>query len=359
MLIKPCISVIVPFYNASHYIKKCIECLKKQNIKKPFEIIFVNDGSTDNSLDIIKKLCVPNLKLFSLKKNLGPAAARNLGITKSSGNYIFFLDVDDIITNDALKILYSETKSLKYDYVFCDTKWIEKSKNQRKGIYSFGKDKIIKNFELKKSLIRRLYNPKHMGGPLSAKCRLLSRSLIKKNNIFYNENLRYLEDEIFMWDFLAVVKSIKYIRKQLYIYHVHPNVETAIVRGLNLGFPVSKFKIIKKHILNSLKKKGCKKDDLIKHSNQSLVYFLINVLISYTKSIIHKKVSFKVGKKLRRKIINEAVNDKEVSQALIGYKVSKNESKVLVNAMKTKSTKLIEAACDKRAKEILSLRRAN
>ena len=71
MLIKPCISVIVPFYNASHYIEKCINCLKKQNIKKPFEIILINDGSTDNSLQIIKKLSIPNLKLFSFKKNRG------------------------------------------------------------------------------------------------------------------------------------------------------------------------------------------------------------------------------------------------------------------------------------------------
>ena len=358
MLIKPCISVIVPFYNASQYIKKCTSCLKKQNIKEPFEIILINDGSTDNSLEIIKRLNIPNLKLFSLKRNLGPASARNIGINNSSGNYLFFLDVDDIITNDALKILYDQTKSYKYDYVFCDTKWIEKSKNQRKKIYSFNKDKIIKREELKKSMIERLYNPKHMGGPLSAKGRLLKRSIIKKNNIIYNENLRYLEDEIFMWDFLAIAKSIKYIKKQLYIYHVHPNIETAVVRGLNLGFPVSKFKIIKKHISNSLKKKGFENYEISKHSNQAMVYFLINVLISYTKSILHKKVSFTIGKRLRKKIINGALKDKTISIALKDYTVSVSESITLVNAIKSKSSRLIESACDMRAKEILNLRRA-
>jgi len=359
MLIKPCISVIVPFYNASHYIEKCINCLKKQNIKKPFEIILINDGSTDNSLQIIKKLSIPNLKLFSFKKNRGPAAARNLGIIKSSGKYIFFLDIDDVITNHALKVLYDQTKYFKYDYIFCDTQWIEKSKNQREKIYSYHKNRVIKHDELKKLMINRLYNSKHMGGPLSAKGRLLNRSLIIKNNIFYNKNLRYLEDEIFMWDFLAITRSIKYVKKQLYIYHVHPNIETAVVRGLNLSFPVSKLKIIKKNIQNSLKKKGCKKNERIKHGNQSLVYFLINVLISYTKSMIHKKVSLKEGKKLRRKIINKAIKDNEFSIAFKNYTATNGESIALINAMKSKNTKLIEFACNTRAKEILNLRRSN
>ena len=229
----------------------------------------------------------------------------------------------------------------------------------REKIYSYHKNRVIKHDELKKFMINRLYNSKHMGGPLSAKGRLLNRTLIIKNNIFYNKNLRYLEDEIFMWDFLAITRSIKYVKKQLYIYHVHPNVETAVVRGLNLGFPISKFKLIKKHIQKSLKKKVVKKNERIKHGNQSLVYFLINVLISYTKSMIHIKVRLKVGKKLRRKIINNAIKDKEFSVALKNYTAAKGESISLINAMKSKNTKLIEFACNTRANEILNLRRSS
>ena len=130
-----------------------------------------------------------------------------------------------------------------------------KIKKSEKKIYSYHKIRSLSMKNFKKFMINRLYNSKHMGGPLSAKGKLLNRTLIIKNNIFYNKNLRYLEDEIFMWDFLAITRSIKYVKKQLYIYHVHPNIETAVVRGLNLGFPVSKFKIIKNEIQNSLKKK--------------------------------------------------------------------------------------------------------
>ena len=70
--------------------------------------------------------------------------------------------------------------------------------------------------------------------------------------IYFEERLRYLEDEIFIWDLLAVVKKIGYIRKQHYIYNVNPNLSSGIIAGLNANFDISKFKIIKSHIQNSL-----------------------------------------------------------------------------------------------------------
>ena len=133
-----------------------------------------------------------------------------------------------------------------------------------------------------------------MGGPLSAKCRLIKRNLLIKKKILFEEKLRYLEDEIFMWDFLSVVKKIKYIKKQLYIYHVHPNVETGVIRGLNLGFPISKFKIIAKHIYDSLRKRGCKKKEAKKHSIQSFIYFVINVCFLIQNPLFTKKLNLKL-----------------------------------------------------------------
>ena len=162
-----------------------------------------------------------------------------------------------------------------------------------------------------------------------------------------------------MWDFLSVVKKAKYIKKQLYIYHVHPNVETGVIRGLNLGFPISKFKIISKHIYDSLRKRGCKKLEAKKHSIQSFIYFVINVLLSYSKSIIHKKVKFKTGIELRKKIIEEIIKNKEIEKGIHEYTASKKESVKIINAIKLKSKKLLEIACHDRAKEILKLRRKN
>ena len=356
---KPLISVIIPFYNAKKYLEESINSVKNQNFKYPIEIVLIDDGSSDGSSDIVKKINYTNFTLIINKRNLGPANARNLGIKKSKGEYLFFLDADDKITKNTLNILYKEIKYSKFDYVFCDTQWIENSINQRKNKFSYSKNKIFKRRELTSEMINRIYNPNHMGGPLSAKCRLLKRNLLIKKKILFEEKLRYLEDEIFMWDFLSVVKKAKYIKKQLYIYHVHPNVETGVIRGLNLGFPISKFKIIAKHIYDSLRKRGCKKLEAKKHSIQSFIYFVINVLLSYSKSIIHKKVKFKTGIELRKKIIEEIIKNKEIEKGIHEYTASKKESVKIINAIKLKSKKLLEIACHDRAKEILKLRRKN
>ena len=73
------ISVIIPVYNGEPYIKKCLDILMKQDFDELYEIIVVDDASTDKSKEIIKKFKLPNLKLYSLPSNSGPSAARNSG----------------------------------------------------------------------------------------------------------------------------------------------------------------------------------------------------------------------------------------------------------------------------------------
>ncbi|MAY90783.1 MAG: hypothetical protein CMN00_06360 [Rickettsiales bacterium] len=85
-----CISVIVPFYNSEKYIDSCLQCLLKQDLTKPIEIILIDDASTDKSLKILKKYDFLNIKLYNLKKNSGPATARNLGLKNANGDFVFF-----------------------------------------------------------------------------------------------------------------------------------------------------------------------------------------------------------------------------------------------------------------------------
>ena len=92
MLEKFCISVIVPVYNGEPFIEKCLKSILDQNFDKSYEIIMINDGSNDKSVELIKKCNFTNLRLHSLPFISGPAAARNEGIKKASGEYVFFLD---------------------------------------------------------------------------------------------------------------------------------------------------------------------------------------------------------------------------------------------------------------------------
>ena len=84
------ISIITSFYNASRFIKSYQKTLQKQDFSKPFEILMIDDGSTDKSAIKIKKLNLKNLRVFSLPINSGPAKGRNFAIKKAIGDYIFF-----------------------------------------------------------------------------------------------------------------------------------------------------------------------------------------------------------------------------------------------------------------------------
>ena len=98
------ISVIVPCYNSESFIKNCLNLLINQNFNKSFEIIIVDDASNDKTVEIIKSYNHSNIKLYFLEKNSGPSAARNLGLKKARGKYVFFLDVDDSISNNILTV---------------------------------------------------------------------------------------------------------------------------------------------------------------------------------------------------------------------------------------------------------------
>ena len=103
---KPAISVIIPFYNAKKYLKM-YHSVKNQNFEHPIEIVLIDDGSSDGSSEIVKKLII---KLYShYKKKIWDQQRRNLGIKKSKGEYLF-LDADDKITKSTLNILYKEIK---------------------------------------------------------------------------------------------------------------------------------------------------------------------------------------------------------------------------------------------------------
>jgi len=114
------VSVIVPVYNVELYLEKCLDSLVNQTLKE-IEIIVVNDGSPDNSQEIIDKYAkeYKNIKAYK-KKNGGLSDARNYGIKKASGEYIAFIDSDDYVRLDMYEKMYNKAKSGNFDMVVCD-----------------------------------------------------------------------------------------------------------------------------------------------------------------------------------------------------------------------------------------------
>lgn len=126
------LSVIIPVYNVEQYLERCVSSVVSQDIEwDDYEIILVNDGSTDSSRDVANdlRLHYPNIRLFS-QENKGQGAARNLGLSVAKGKYVFFVDSDDYLLPNAFKrmlevaeshnldILVMQSKSMKQDGSF-------------------------------------------------------------------------------------------------------------------------------------------------------------------------------------------------------------------------------------------------
>lgn len=353
------ISIIVPFYNAENFLRKSLNSVINQDIAKPYEIILVNDSSTDNSVNIIKEFKFNFISILNTIVNSGPAAARNLGIQKAKGEYVCFLDADDTLEKNALSLMYETAKKENSDFVFSDCKWVVNKKNQRENKFSYSKNKILNEREITISMIDRIHNPFFSGQILGTKCKLIKLEFLKNNKIFFDERLRYLEDEIFLWNCLGFLKSANYIKKQLYTYHVNPNVHTGVISGLNKNFNINNFKYIKEQIVLSFSRKGLDKDEYAKLGDQAYIYFIINALISYGKSIIHKKIDKKLGFEIFDKIIYEIFSDKDVNNSIKNYKRSKKENLLIPLSILFRFNFLLKFAVQMRAKKILKLRDNN
>ena len=113
----PTVSVIIPVYNAQEGIKQCLDSLLNQSFTD-FEIILLNDGSTDNSLEVIKKYAADNdfIRVID-KENEGVAKTRNKGIQLANGKYIVFIDNDDFVDSDYLERFYNAIDQEQLDIV--------------------------------------------------------------------------------------------------------------------------------------------------------------------------------------------------------------------------------------------------
>ena len=141
------ISIIIPIYNNEKFISRCLDSIINQTYKK-IEIIIVNDGSTDKSLDVISKYEKKDNRIKVInKKNEGVSIARNIGIESSKGDYITFVDADDWLELDAIEKLYIEITEKNVDVVrgnYYINKFISDNAN------------IAKMYELSNKIIKRV-----------------------------------------------------------------------------------------------------------------------------------------------------------------------------------------------------------
>lgn len=197
----PKISVIVPVYNVEKYIDKCLKSLTLQTLQG-IEIIIVNDGSLDRSIDIIEKYVKENptkIKYYE-KKNGGLSSARNYGIEYATGEYIAFLDSDDYVEINMYEEMYNLAKKENADMVECDFIW---EWEYGKKVYDKRREYKTKEDMMKKPRVV-VWN------------KIYKRKILNKNKIRFPEGLIY-EDMEFFYKLLPHLNKISYINK----YFVH------------------------------------------------------------------------------------------------------------------------------------------
>lgn len=214
------ISVIVPAYNAAKYIEKCIFSIINSS-KNDIEIIVVEDGSTDDTLEKLKSIVDPRLKIIQSGIRGGVSKARNVGLKIAIGKYITFVDSDDWIAPEMLEKLYDTAEKYDADITICNHFEIYPGKKKNAGnvgesiIFQGSRiDQYIEMFMLKGNEQFKPYFP--IGQPWGI---LFRTSLIKDNHLKFVEGMQYKEDVIFNLYAAQYSSIIIRINEPLYYYN--------------------------------------------------------------------------------------------------------------------------------------------
>lgn len=211
----PKVSIIIPIFNPGEYFKKCLDSVVNQTLKE-IEIICIDDGSDDGSLDILESYAKNDSRFNILhQQNSGAGAARNKGIENSNGEFILFLDSDDWIENDICEKLYNHASNLDVDLVLFDVIWYFKNSNEMISYFEeneFNED--YKTFVFNQDFIRNKIMEPSLGVIWS---KFYKSSFIKQNNIKFSTYKIY-NDVVFHFKTILSANKIAYLPKIGYHY---------------------------------------------------------------------------------------------------------------------------------------------
>lgn len=219
------ISVILCVYNEEKFIKKAIDSILNQSLTD-FELIIVNDGSTDNTLNIIESYEDNRIKLIN-QSNIGLGASRNKAINIAQGEYMMFLDGDDWFSPDALKIAYGEAKSKDTDITMFQIKYFD----DKSGLISENDWFNLNSFD--ESFDGRVFSPEECRDFLfdlsvNACQKIYKSSFVKHSGALFVEGI-YFEDMPFFFEIFLKANRISIIRRHLYYHRKHSKSITDVI----------------------------------------------------------------------------------------------------------------------------------
>lgn len=346
------ISVIVPMYNVSPHIQRCLDAIRTQSLGKALEIIIVDDCSTDGAPELVNRAAEgdPRIRLQCLPANAGPAAARNAGLDMARGKYIFFMDADDTMEPDTLALLSSAAEEADYDLVVGDRMRMLDGRNIEPEKYLFDSDRVFNREDVKDIIEKQLKLHVSVGtffGPVWG--RLYKRSVIVENGVRFDETLRFYEDMAFNYCFAGYVQSIRYVRKQLYAYHIYPGAPTAITAN---NSPVSCKKVIP-HAYRSLLLHGASEREALVITRHGMISLAVKSLTVFYITFLRGKFPPSMTSRSLLDYVVQIVDDKDIRISLASYRPDAGESFWIPFFMRWRCYRLVGLASKMRAGRII------
>lgn len=286
------ISIIVPVYQVEQYIHKCIDSILRQTYSY-FEIILVNDGSTDRCPEICDEYANRDLRIKTIHQtNAGVSFARNVGLNNATGEYILFIDPDDWIEEDTLEFLIDKIKNLNYDIVLFDSFWVYPTGEITKHIKQ---NNNIEKINSETALKYMLKDRKVLYGICG---KIFKRSLFLKENISFNTKIAIAEDVLINYYLFSKAKSILYCSDAKY-YHFQR--QTSVMNSeFNAKSYISGLlawkTIIEELIATYPQMVGYGKSGYVEY-----IVIMINKILQNNK-VSNKKIFLKLQKKIRKNI---------------------------------------------------------
>lgn len=286
------LTIAVAIYNLEDYIERCVESLLKIKLDYTYEILLINDGSTDKTNSILRKYeKIEKIRIIE-KLNSGLPDVRNLSIKEARGEYIAFLDGDDYIDENIYNILLKEIEDKQIDMPMCSFYWdyTKKIKKDRRNL----KEKKYIGIDIYKELLLENINT-------SVWNKLFKRKILIDNELKFPQ-IRGAEDYEFIFKYLKYIESFSYIEKPLMYYYQRnmslSSEKTQVYLLNNIDVLISIFEIVKV-------------DRSYKELKEYLTFYLVNRSVYLLREILKLE---HIDKNLKRKTKEfiELINLKEI-----------------------------------------------
>ncbi|OSY88152.1 hypothetical protein WH52_09050 [Tenacibaculum holothuriorum] len=321
------VSIIMPVYNVEKYIAKSVQSVLDQTFVD-FELLVINDGTKDASIDVLKKFNDQRIKVFH-KKNGGLSDARNYGMERAKGEYIYFMDSDDWVEPNILEVCLNKMTLYHSDFL----------------IFGYFLDKEDTNGKVRSSVVKKHFEIEYSRERVDLKIdrntlnlmgyawnKFYKASFLKSNKLKFEKGVSLVEDILFNTQVYNLSKNILFIEEPLYHYIDRPTV------SLIKTFHKNSFELkIKKAnaVLNFL--------ELWKIDDSQKKNIMSDLILNSVRYCAHNLFSFKNDLNLieKYKYLKMMVNDDKVQEYVSSYKPTSISDKVIKRVIEIRNSVLL------------------